>query len=429
MKAGRRRGCWTQEKCRFAVAQTAQHSKVHLRRSDVAAERGFEWRIWRVGWCSDIMDIQVSVVIPCRNERRQIEKCLASAVSQSFPDGALEVIIADGMSDDGTRRVIEEFGRQTSNGERQDASRGRPKPIVRLIDNPARIVSSGLNAGIRAARGEIIVRMDAHTEYATDYVQTCVQVLEEKRADNVGGPARTKAESYIERAIVAAYHSPFSVGGARFHNVRYEGPVDTVTYGCWRKDVFDKYGYFDEELVRNQDDEHNLRIVRGGGTIWQSPRIKSWYRPRGALKSLFQQYMQYGYWKVRVIQKHKLPASPRHLVPGAFVGAGLLLALMFLGAAGLGRLMPSSWAAASHFCELIAEGSGWGFAALTGLYLAAVFGASLVTGLRSHWRLLPILPAVFGCYHIGYGWGFLRGVWDFLATRRGPRQELARLSR
>jgi succinoglycan biosynthesis protein ExoA len=197
-----------------------------------------------------------------------------------------------------------------------------------VIDNPGRIVSTGLNSAIKAARGEIVVRMDAHTEYAPDYVQQCVAVLQETGADNVGGPARTRAETYLEKAVAAAYHSRFAVGGARFHDVNYEGWVDTVTYGCWRREAFDRFGYFDEELVRNQDDEHNLRIIRDGGKIWQSPKIRSWYRPRGSLSALFKQYMQYGYWKVRVIQKHKLPASWRHLVPGAFVLALLVLILL-----------------------------------------------------------------------------------------------------
>src|SRR4029453_11974231 len=132
--------------------------------------------------------------------------------------------------------------------------------------------------------------------------------LRETDADNVGGPAHTKGIGYLQSAICAAYHSPFAVGGARFHQVDYEGDVDTVTYGCWPRKVFDQIGFFDEEFIRNQDDEFNLRLTRMGGKLWQSPRIKSWYRPRNSLRSLFRQYMQYGYWKVRVIQKHKIPA-------------------------------------------------------------------------------------------------------------------------
>lgn len=230
---------------------------------------------------------------------------------------------------------------------------------LRLISNPGRITPTGLNAAIRGAQGDIIIRMDAHTEYAADYVRQCVEVLETTGADNVGGPAQTKAETYMEKVVAAAYHSPFSVGGARFHNVNYEGWVDTVTYGCWRRETFERFGYFDEELVRNQDDEHNLRILRGGGKIYQSPKIQSWYRPRGSLTALFKQYMQYGYWKVRVIQKHKLPASWRHLVPGAFV---LSLGLLFLLAAFSFLLSPIAPSALGFalwsFCFLLLRSCG-----------------------------------------------------------------------
>ncbi len=248
---------------------------------------------------------KLTVIIPCRNEADCIEDCLQSVVTQKSPGREVEVIVADGMSDDGTREILEQFAGQHAG--------------MRIVDNPRRIASTGLNAAIALATGDIIVRLDAHTEYAPDYLQQCRVVLQQTGADNVGGPARTRPRTFWERAIAAAYHSGFAAGGARFHNEDYEGYVDTVTYGCWRKATFDRFGLFDEELVRNQDDEHNLRIIRGGGKVWQSPRIRSYYRPRGSLAALFQQYSQYGYWKVRVIRKHRLPASPRHLVPGAFV--------------------------------------------------------------------------------------------------------------
>ena len=186
------------------------------------------------------------------------------------------------------------------------------------------------------------------------------------------------------------------MGTARGHNAGYEGPVDTVYLGCWPRAVFNRVGLFDEELVRNQDDEFNLRLTRAGGKMWQSPRVRSWYQPRGSLASLFRQYMQYGYWKVRVIRKHRLPASPRHLVPGLFVAALVLLAL----AAPFWR--PALWA----------------WLALAGAYLAGVAAASVLTARRAGLDLLPVLPAVFGCYHFGYGLGFLRGMAD-AAFRKG----------
>jgi hypothetical protein len=256
--------------------------------------------------------------------------------------------------------------------------------------------------------------MDAHTEYAPDYIKSCVELIQTTGADNVGGPARTKSETYLERAIAAAFHSRFSVGGARFHRTDYEGVVDTVVYGCWRREVFERFGYFDEELTRNQDDEHNLRITRGGGKIWQSPKIRSWYHPRGSIALLFNQYMQYGYWKVRVIQKHRLPASWRHLVPGAFLLA-LLLCLGIFGLA-LTRARPS--------LALV-----WPLPTLVMLYGACLLVASVLTAGKNGWKLLPVLPVVFAGFHFGYGCGFLLGIWDFMIRRRGPRAAFQMLCR
>lgn len=333
------------------------------------------------------------MIIACRNEFAAMPGFLASLFHQQPPEGGMEIIIADGMSDDGTRDIL------------QKAVAERPE--IKVIDNTRKIVSTGLNAAIRAASGSVIVRMDAHTEYSPDYIRRCVESLQATGADNVGGPARTKPRTYMERAIAAAYHSPFSVGGAKFHDVGYKGYVDTVTYGCWKKNSFERFGYFDEELVRNQDDEHNLRIIRGGGKVWQSPAIESWYRPRGSLIALFKQYMQYGYWKVRVIQKHKLPASWRHLVPAAFLMSLLLLAVT----------------------SAIYHPAVWLLAGGLGLYVFAIVGVSLSTAARTNWLLFPVLPFVFPCYHFGYGYGFLRGIMDFIVMagrRRGNFETLSR---
>ena len=255
----------------------------------------------------------VSVIVPCRNERDQVDTSLRSILAQESPTGDFEVIIADGLSDDGTHEVLKELEREDSR--------------LRIIDNPGRIVATGLNSAIRLARGDVIVRMDTHTRYAPDYLRQCVAVLKETGADNVGGPWVAEGQGLISQAIAAAFQSPFSVGGARGHKPYYEGPLDTVYLGCWPREIFDRIGRFDEDLVRNQDDEFNLRILKAGGRIWQSPRIRSWYTPRESLRLLFQQQRQYGYWKVRVIQKHKIPASIRHLVPAAFVLSLVILPL------------------------------------------------------------------------------------------------------
>jgi len=336
---------------------------------------------------------RVSVVLPCRNEAGHIEACLQSILGQELPDGQIEIIVADGISTDGTREYLQRMAAQ--------------HPQLHVLNNPGRIVSRGLNAAIRAARGEVIVRMDAHTTYAPDYIKQCLTVLSETGADNVGGPMRTTALEYMQRAIRAVFHSPFAVGGARSHRPDYEGYVDTVIYGCWNRDVFERVGYFDEELVRNQDDEHNLRIVRTGGKIYQSPRIRSAYHVRGSLPALFRQYMQYGYWKVLVIRKHQVPASVRHLVPGAFLAS--LCSLLLLG---------SFWPSAL-----------WVAGGLTALYAVMTLLASLITAYQTEWALLPVLPLVFCCFHLGYGYGFLRGIVDFVVFHNAPNKEFVRLTR
>jgi GT2 family glycosyltransferase len=198
------------------------------------------------------------------------------------------------------------------------------------------------------------------------------------------------------------------VGGARFHDVDFEGYVDTVPYGCWRKSTFEKLGLFDEELARNQDDEFNLRLIQAGGKIWQSTKIKSWYYPRASFKSLFRQYLQYGYWKVRVIQKHRIAASWRHLVPGGFVLAVLLCAI-FSPFSGVAR---------------------WFFFCLCALYLSANIAASLVICNKpENWRFLIVMPFVLAAYHLGYGTGFLIGLFDFTLFKGRGRKSLSAITR
>jgi succinoglycan biosynthesis protein ExoA len=337
----------------------------------------------------------VSVILPCRNEAGSIEACLRSVLAQEEPagGGGFEVIVADGLSEDGTRSRIEAFA--------------RTDPRVRLIDNPGRIVSTGLNAAIAASRGEVIVRMDAHTDYAADYLRQCVAVLRETGAENVGGPWVAVGDSYLSRAIAAAFGSPFAAGNARGHDPRFEGPLDTAYLGCWPRPLFERVGLFDEELVRNQDDEHNLRITRAGGLVWQSPRIRSWYHPRSSLRTLFRQYVQYGYWKVKVIRKHGRPASLRHLVPVLFV---LGMALGWTG-----------W--------LIWPPLGWGYAVTLTAYLGLDLLFAALAAAGAGWDLLPVLLVIFPIYHVAYGLGFGGGLIDFVALRRGARASMSSLTR
>jgi glycosyltransferase involved in cell wall biosynthesis len=335
----------------------------------------------------------VSLIIPCRNEKDYIEPCIRSLLVQDIPAGSFEIIVADGLSNDGTRDILVRLATECA--------------CLRLVENPGRIVATGLNTAIRVARGKIIVRIDVHTHYAPDYVSQCLAVLHETGADNVGGPWVARGTGYLGRAVAAAFQSPFAVGGARGHNPHHNGPVDTVYLGCWRREVFERIGFFDEELVRNQDDEFNLRLSRAGGLIWQSPRIKSWYQPRASLRALWRQYAQYGYWKVRVIQKHGWPASVRHLVPAAFVLSMLTLPLVAL-------VWPGAW---------------WLWGALGGLYGACNLAASVATARRSDLTLGLVLPAVFACYHLGYGYGFLRGIGDFVLLRHTPAGAMSTLTR
>ena len=336
---------------------------------------------------------RVSVVIPCRNERAHIEGCVRDLFAQEPVPGGIEVLVADGRSDDGTREHLLQLAAEF--------------PGLRMIDNPGRIVPTGLNSAIRAAKGEIVIRVDAHTRYARDYLKQCVDELARTAADNVGGPWVAKGHGYVSRAVAAAFQSPLVMGGARGHDTAYEGYADTVYLGCWRWEAFSRFGLFDEELVRNQDDELNLRITRNGGRVWQSAKIRSEYSPRNSIRAVFRQYSQYGYWKVRVIQKHRLPASPRHLVPGAFVACMLLLAPL-------------------------ACLSGWARLALlivTSAYLAANFLASAHSAARSSFTLLPILPVIVAAFQMGYGLGFLRGLLDFVILRRGPDARFTMLTR
>ena len=316
----------------------------------------------------------VTVIVPCRNESRFIETFIRSLLEQDYPQEKIEIIIADGMSDDGTREII------------QSCSAGDPR--IRMVDNPGKIVSTGLNAAILNSNGEIIIRMDCHTDYAPNYISECVKALQLTNADNVGGPWIASGSSYLQKAIAAAFQSPFSCGGAGSHQITHEGYVDTVYLGCWWKETLLKIGLFDESLVRNQDDELNYRINRSGGKIWQSRNIKSWYHPRSSFKALFRQYYQYGYWKVRVIRKYGRPASLRHLVPAAFV----LAALISLCASIFSPVMRIS------LIPVFVP------------YLIFIFSGSVITAKRTNWRYLPILPVIFATFHFGYGFGFLHGL-------------------
>jgi len=338
--------------------------------------------------------VHVSVVVPCRNEIRHIRAFLDSVLRQELDQIEMEVLIADGMSDDGTRLVLGEFEKRYA--------------ALRVLDNPEKIAPTGINRAIREAQGEIIIRMDAHTIYASDYVRSCVEVLHETNADNVGGPALTRADGYIAQAIAHAFLTPFARGGAKVRDPQYEGSVETVPYGCWRKSTLERIGIFDEELVRSQDYELNLRLLSCGGTVWQSPKITSWYCPRASLLGLFRQYFQYGFWKVAVIRKHRGLASWRNLVPGTCLLVGAVLPLCAAGASLSGLVW---WRNA--FFEV--------WFALAGLYFIASCASAFSVAKREGWSFLPSLPIIFATYHLSYALGFLLALFCRPATGDRPK--------
>ncbi len=336
----------------------------------------------------------VSIISPCRNEVEHIEPYLAAAFAQRCDGFDIEVLVADGLSNDGTLEKLEAWALR--------------EPRLIVLTNEAQIVSTGLNQALRVARGEMVVRMDVHTTYADDYVAQCVKALRDTGATCVGGPWIATGEHALQRAIAAAFQSGFGSGGAASRQPDYNGPVDTVYLGAWRRVELQALGGFDETLVRNQDDELNLRIVRSGGQVWQSSAIRSTYTPRGSLSALFRQFHQYGYWKIPVMQKHRLPASARHLVPFGFLA---LLGVLALAAP---------------------------FSRVAALSLVALFGAYAVASLVFAHRAgasAPVAPnpaivaAAFACMHFGYASGFGRGLWDFVIRKRHAGAAMRQLTR
>lgn len=330
----------------------------------------------------------VSVLVPIRNEARYIGRCLDAVMGQEYDPTRIEILVADGMSDDGTREIVRE------RLERAGAQGSR----TQLIDNPQRIVPTGLNRGLAAAQGDVIIRVDGHTIIAPDYVSRCVTALQKSQADNVGGPMRAVSETCVGNAIALATSSPFGVGGARFHYAETAQWVDTVYMGAYPRAVFERIGWFDEELVRNQDDEFNLRLTRAGGKIWLDPQIRSVYFSRGTLRGLWKQYYEYGLWKVRVIQKHGRPAAWRHLIPMLFVA-------VVCGAAAL---------------SLLTRNPLW-LALVAAPYVLACVGAAVIVAARHGWQYVVYLPFSFMAMHVGYGVGFWVGLARFGLRRAAAK--------
>jgi len=319
-----------------------------------------------------------TILIPVRNEISYIERCLNAVLKQDYPAEQLEILIADGMSDDGTRDVLEAYQINDSR--------------VKVFDNHPKIVASGLNLLTRHAQGEILVRVDGHCEIAPDYVSRCVHHLQTKGVDGVGGPMNSVGEDGTAQTIALAMSSKFGVGGSSFRTeIGQTKLVDTIPFPAYTRAIVEQVGPYDEELVRNQDDEYNYRIRKAGGKILLAADVHSTYYSRGSLKDLWRQYFQYGFYKVRVFQKHPRQMSVRQFVPPAFV-----LALI----------------ATSIFALL----TSWGWmllCAFVGAYLVINIVASFLTAIKQGWRFILILPFAFTTLHISYGLGFLLGLVKF----------------
>lgn len=323
----------------------------------------------------------VSVVMPVRNEAGFIARSLGSVLNQEYPGKLLEIIVADGCSTDDTVKIVQSL--QANH------------PNLKLITNPGKIAPTGLNAAISQARGEIIVRVDGHCEIEPDYVRRCVEHLNSGEADGVGGPIETIGDTLTAQAIATAMSSPFGVGGSAFRTVKNKTMLaDTVAFPAYTRSVIERAGLYDEELVRNQDDEYNYRLRKLGARILLAADVRSKYYSRGTLKKLFRQYFQYGYWKVRVLQKHPRQMSARQFIPPLFV-ASLLFSLLLSLWTKLGL-----WLLAGIIC----------------CYLTANLLASVLTASRSKnhfWPHLLLLPTIFSSLHLSYGLGFLIGLIKF----------------
>jgi len=318
----------------------------------------------------------VSVVVPCRNERRHVEACIRSILNQTPPAGGMEILVVDGMSDDGTRAVL-------------DTLRGE-HPGLLVLDNPNRITPSALNIGIRAARGEVIAILGAHTVYQPDYITNCLDLLaEHPEAVCVGGPIVHRGETAFGRAVAQAMSHPLGVGNARHRFAGYEGMAEGACFPVFRRRAFERVGMYDESLVRNQDDEFNLRLKLAGEQVYLSPRAACEYQVRERPRDLFRQYFLYGFWRVVVMRKHGQVAALRQLAPTLF-----LLAVVILF--GVGLALSGPW----RYIAIV----------LPGLYLLAAVASGVRVALLRGWSVGVRFPVVLMVVHTAYALGFLRGI-------------------
>jgi len=321
----------------------------------------------------------VSIIIPCRNEEKYIGKCLDSILSQDYPKERLEVLVVDGMSEDKTRETIKNF--QFSN----------PNFQLRLLDNPKKFTNFAFNMGIKESKGEIIMLMGAHAGYEKDYISKCVKYLKEYNVDNVGGMMITlpAKNTLVAKVIAISLSSRFGAASDFRVGSNTVKEVDTVFGGCYKREVFDKIGLFNENLVRSQDMEFNLRLKRAGGKILLVPDIVSYYYPKSNLKDFFLHNIKDGIWAIYPLKFVKMPFKLRHYIPLIFV-SGLL------GTGLLAIFFPTFF---------------WLFLIAVGLYfLANIYFSIQIIGKEKDIRFLFLMPLAFATRHIGYGLGSVWGL-------------------
>jgi glycosyltransferase involved in cell wall biosynthesis len=322
------------------------------------------------------MTPSVSIIVPCYNEEKTIRHLLEAVFAQTYPRALMELIIADGWSMDRTREVIAAFQKE------------HPDFAVRVVDNSAQTIPSGLNQAIRESKGEIIVRLDAHSMPIPEYVERCVAAHQSGKGDNIGGvwDIRPGADTWIAKAISFAAAHPLGVGDAMYRLNAKAGMVDTVPFGSFRRTLIDKIGAFDETLLTNEDYEFNTRVRESGGTVWLDPSIRSVYFSRSTFGKLAAQYWRYGFWKFKMLQRYPHTLRWRQALPPlfAFFLFTLIVLSLFLGFA---RYL------------LAAQLIGYFFAlTLAGLKLAI----EKKTGF-----LLFGLPLAISTMHLAWGAGFL----------------------
>jgi len=325
---------------------------------------------------------KVSIIVPCYNEQSTIHLLLEALCEQTYPRTEMEVIIADGLSTDGTRDVISAFQKAV------------PDLSVRIVDNPRRYIPSALNRAIEAARGEVIVRVDGHSKPYPDYVMNCIAAHLAGRGDNVGGiwEIRPGADTWIAKSIAVAAAHPLGVGDALYRHAKYAAEVDTVPFGSFRRALIERVGPFDESLLTNEDYEFNARIRKNGGKIWLDPSIRSVYFARATLLELIRQYWRYGFWKWRMLRRYPNTLRWRQALPPLFV-------LSLIGLVLLSLFFP--YVRILLAVELLVYLS---IMILAGFHAARRHGKAF---------LLPGLPLGIFAMHVAWGSGFL---WSILTS-------------